>query len=394
MCFLHYIRLLTVLTAIVAAKPVFGQQFTGSGRMSLGSTWTRHSLPARSPHQVVHSSVVNRQFFGGVTVGRGFTPFYYPCLASSPSWIHPGLFYPSIWSAETSGFRWSVNYSGTGSFFRRFGPVLPLYYDTGFSGYYSLPSAYSGDRSVYNRDIPSVSVSKVNKTPPAKFSASFGRSGITTQPVQTDFASVQRKVTAAIEMAPLAGEFAATAAHQARVTTLDRIESQRLQNRGDQALQDGDPELARTFYQSAIQAASNRQTPWLRIAWVYVVQRDFARAAAALKRAILIHDAAGGGWVTAKQLVGDAATNSSWLSHNGLWIWLQDHPSSADRLLLAAGYELFLGNRLRAQNFLELALSAGASPRSYETLTKVSENLRSRSLFSKQEPEVELPPRM
>ncbi|MCH2202573.1 MAG: hypothetical protein MK102_11430, partial [Fuerstiella sp.] len=235
------------------------------------------------------------------------------------------------------------------------------------SSTYSLrPTA----REIYHSPINN---SKVNKTPPVRFSPTIGSPGVTGQRIQCDFSSIKRRVTAAIEITPLAKEFSAAATDQRRVTTLDKIESLRLQTLGDQALRDGDTELARTFYQSAIRAASNRQTPWLRITWIYVVQRDYPKAATALNRAMLIRDATGGGWITAEQLLGDARTDRYLLSHNGLWTWLQDRPASADRLLLAAGYELFLGNGLAAQQFLELALSAGISQSSYETLAEISE---------------------
>ncbi|MCH2202574.1 MAG: hypothetical protein MK102_11435, partial [Fuerstiella sp.] len=131
-CFLHYIHLPVALVTLltVLAEPAFDQQISyvaDSSRMSLGSTWTRHShsdsRASTSQHQICHGPRVNRPFFGGVTIGRGFTPFYYPYVIGATPWGYPELLYPPILATGPFGFHFSVNHSEIGSLFGRFAPV-------------------------------------------------------------------------------------------------------------------------------------------------------------------------------------------------------------------------------------------------------------------------------
>jgi hypothetical protein len=110
------------------------------------------------------------------------------------------------------------------------------------------------------------------------------------------------------------------------------------------------------------------------MAWVQVFQRDYAKAAMAMNRAMLIHKDTEIGWIRAEDLLGDNPTDQSMLSDTGLWGWLQDQPGSADRILLAASYQYFLGQDRIASDLLELAYSAGISQSTYEFLIAILRN--------------------
>ena len=368
------IPLLTVL--IVPIQSGFAQKIAGAAgqrRMSLGSTWSR---TAGSPPVALSSSQSfaspassSTRFFGGVTVGRGGYPFYYPGYYGSA-----GLFFPGTGCAVSArGLHVSIGSTNYGFFgTRRF---LPSWYPGGFAGYsrytVPLPTDVAAPFGA-GAHRPPVSRSRVNPAPRVKFGSTFARPFASEHSGQLDLVSIKRKVGAAIEKAPVAGEFAAAAAENRDVTTTDRIESQRLQTHGDKALRNADLELARTFYQAAVRVAPDRQTPWVRIVWVHVAQRDFPKAAAALKRALLIHSQSGAGWVNAGELLKHSSEHQSWLTEAGLWVWLQDRPGSADRLLLTAAWQYFLGQNQTAVELVEMSHTAGISQHSYEALHRIT----------------------
>ena len=315
------IWLLTIL--MVPIQSGFAQKIVGAAgqrRMSVGSTWSRNAgsspVALSGSQSFANPARSATRFFGGVTVGRGGYPFYFPGYYG-PS----GFFFPGTGCAVSAlGLHVSIGSTNYGFFgTRRF---LPSWYPGGFAGYsrYAVPSPTDLAAPFgAGAHRPPVSRSRVNSAPRVEFGSTFARPFASEHSGQLDLVSIRRKIGAAIEKAPVAGEFTTAAAAENRdVTTIDRIESQRLQTHGDKALRKANLELARTFYQAAVRIAPDRQTPWVRIAWVHVAQRDFSKAAAALKRALLIHSQSGAGWVNADELLNYSPEHQSWLTDAGL----------------------------------------------------------------------------
>lgn len=345
-----------------------------SGGMSLGSTWTRHS-DSSSATRFRGSGVGFRQvsrppvrFFGGVTVGRGFHPFYYPGYFGTSPWIFPGSIAAPCYSWGTPGFYFSFRSSPAGVWYPGFDPILSPYYFGGGSGDTAAPSISSLPSTAYRTPV---SRSRINPAPKVEFGPSFAPQFTAGQYEQVDWSTIKGRAETAISQAPLTGEFAAAAAEDRPVTTVDRIESQRLQTEGDRALRAGDAELARTFYQAAVRAAPNRQSPWIRMAWVHIFQRDFPKAAAELNRALLIQEEQSA-WVQADYLLHDSAVSGPWLSDASLHRWLLERPGSADRLLLAAAFQYFLGDEQMGSQLLALSRSAGVDQSSSAALGRIA----------------------
>ncbi len=367
----------------IPAQTGFAQRITGRERVSLGSTWSRNTY---SRPVVLGSGAVSgkwrpadssKRFFGGITVGRGFHPFYYG-YGYAP-FMYPSATYPLGRAFCTPGLHISAGNARFDPLYFGSGLALPSYYSGGYSGYidYPLtPGAISGSLFGSGAHRPPVSHSRINDAARIEFAPTFGRPVAPEHFGIIDFMSIKPHVSAAIEKAPIADEFAPAATDQRHVTTNDRIESQRLQTEGDRALRNADAELARTYYQAAVRAAPNRQTPWLRTAWVHVAQREYPKAAAALNRALLIRNDTGAGWLDADKLLHDSPKDRSWLTDVGLWTWLQHRPGSADRLLLAAGYQFFLGRTQTAIELMELSRAAGISQSSYKALSRVATSRR------------------
>ena len=379
-------RLLIPLVAILLCGPqaVLAQRHSGE-RMSVGSKWSRHadSRPnnTRQHHQQQHghtgfhgTAQPTPRIFGGVTVGPGFHPYYYPGYYGSypyqqPNYVSPqGFTYrgPGVQVLVGNGYYGSPYYGGV--------PVLPPSYYRGSARYSSpyppTPRPPIGAGRIENP----VSRARVNTTPRVDFGPTFGRQTPPAPRKADDLNVIKAEIVAAIARTPVAGEFAAAATHHRPVTAVEKIESLQLQTQGDQALRKSDLELARTFYQAAVRAAPTRQSSWVRMAWVHVFQRDFAKAAAAMNRAMLIRNDSEIGWIRAVDLLGNNVTDRSMLSDTGLWVWLQDQPGSADRILLTASYQYFLGQDRIASDLLELAYSAGISQSSYDTLNAILRN--------------------
>ena len=345
--------------------------------MSLGSTWTRntYSGPAGAKSSTISTTwppaASSKQFFGGITVGRRFHPFY----CRNAPFVYPGITYPPGYLFYSPGLHVSAANLRSVPWYLGSGLAFRTYATDGYSRYidFSLtPRAFSTSRFGSGTHHPPTSHSQINQAARVEFGPNFVKrmSEDSTEPI--DFMSIKQQLSEAIKKTPIAREFAPAATDSRPVTTNDRIESQRLQTAGDQALRNADPELARTYYQAAVQAAPNRQTPWLRIAWVWIVQRKFAKAAAALNRALTIPNDSGAGWLNADKLLHESPEDRSWLTDTGLWPWLQHRPSSADRLLLAASYQFFLGRTQTAVELMELSRAAGLNEDSYKVLSKVA----------------------
>ena len=384
-CFSLALALGTLSTP--SAPTVFAQRArgpNGPGTMSLGSTWTRHSdtSPATGSRRAIagswRASGPATRFFGGVSVGRGFYPFYSPGYFANSPWIPPGYGYPlGCWNG-VPGFQVSFGSTRFGAFSQGLGPVLPPWYEGGFTGYSVGPSSFSRGSTSYPAYRTPVSHSRINDAPRVEFGPSFGKPMAAGLPPRIDFSSIKWQVQSAVDEVPVVGEFTPSATENRDVTTLDRIESQRLQMEGDRALRNGDSELARTFFQAAVRAAPNRQTPWIRTAWVHVFQKDFPEAAAAMKRGLMTHDE-GAAWIQADHLLHNEPADGTWLSDASLLNWLLVRPGSADRLLLAAGFQYFLGNDQAGSDLLELSRAAGISRSHFEALERIATNPRDRT---------------
>ena len=364
------------------APAVYAQSAAGPGRMSLGSTWTRHGDSQRATMTGRTSTVFRpvagaaTRFFGGVTVGRGFYPFYYPGHIGFARYCEADSTDPLSYIFGTPGLQISVGSTRFGPFYHGIGLVLPPYYYGGPTGHWGTSRASSRTSIGRGANRTSVSHWRTSETPRVEFSSTFERPVTQKLWGRIDFTSIKRQVRTAVDKSPVVGEFAATATGHRRVTASDKLESQRLQTHGDRALCNEDPELARTFYQAAVRADPSRQTPWLRMTWVHVIQREFPKAAAAIKRALMISHDTATGCMTADQLLHNSPSDRSWLSDAGLWIWLQDRPDSVDRLLLVAGYMHFLGHNHRVTELLDLAHTAGISQSSFEALSRITQNHR------------------
>ena len=366
-----------VFGLLLPAETVFAQRIMGGARMSLGSTWTRNTYSGGAGARSGMISTTwppaasSKQFFGGITVGRGFHPFY--CRYAP--FIYPGITYPPGYVFYSPGLHVSAVNLRSVPWYLGGGLAFPPYDTGGYNGdidFSLTPRVFSTSRFGSGTHYPPTSHSRINQAARVEFGPNFVRQMSEDSAEPVDFMSIKQQVSEAIKKAPIAREFAPAATDSRPVTTNDRIESQRLQTAGDQALRNADPELARTYYQAAVQAAPNRQTPWLRIAWVWIVQREFAKAAAALNRALIIPNESGAGWLNADKLLYESPKGRSWLTDAGLWPWLQHRPGSADRLLLAAGYQFFLGRTQTAVELMELSHAAGINENSYKALSKVA----------------------
>lgn len=378
-------RLLIPLLAILLCGPpaVRAQRHSGQ-RMSVGSKWSRHadSRPNNTQHQQqqhghtgFHGTPQRTpRIFGGVTIGPGFHPYYYPGYYGSYPSQQPNYLFPLGFMYRRPGFQVSVGTGHFGSPYYGGVPVLPPnYYRESArysSPYPSTPRPPIGAGKIENP----VSRARLNTTPRVDFGPTFGSQTPPVPPKVTALNLIKAQIVAAIAGTPAAGEFAAAATHYRPASAVEKIESLQLQTQGDQALRKADLELARTFYQAAVRAAPTRQSSWVRMAWVQVFQRDYAKAAAVMNRAMLIQNDSEIGWIRAEDLFGNNSTDRSMLSDTGLWGWLQDQPGSADRIFLAASYQYFLGQDRIASDLLELAYSAGISQSSYEFLNAILRN--------------------
>ena len=378
-------RLLIPLLAILLCGPpaVRAQRHSGQ-RMSVGSKWSRQagSRPNNTRHhQRQHGHIgfhgTSRRtprIFGGVTVGPGFHPYYYPGYYGNYPYQQPNYLFPLGFMYSRPGFQVSVGTGYLGSPYYGGVPVLPPYSYRESARYSSpypaTPRAPIGAGKIENP----VSRARLNTTPRVDFGPTFGSQAAPVPPKVKDLNLIKAQIVAAVAKTPVSGEFAAAARHYRPVTAVEKIESLHLQTQGDQALRKADLELARTFYQAAVRAAPTRQSSWVRMAWVQVFQRDYAKAAMAMNRAMLIHNDTEIGWIRAEDLLGNNPTDQSILSDTGLWGWLQDQPGSADRILLVASYQYFLGHDRIASDLLELAYSAGISQSTYEFLIAILRN--------------------
>lgn len=349
---------------------------TSSATAQLGSSWTRNGLPSSS--RITGRTIrINyplpgraTRFFGGVTVGRGFLPYY------SPGWSgYDPLYYPGtvVVSACRSGVGAVVNGGLLSPFPTSTGP-FPDYWK--YPYYTPLPAAYTkGGGGGYSGagliDTPGISGAslfdspsraRVNETPPFDFGRTFTRTVPEAAPQQPiGFSEIKAWLQTAVDAAPVAGEFPAASLHQQSATAIDDSEYLRLLTGGDEALRNGDPELARTLYQAAGQIIPEVGTPLMRMTWVYVAQEDYPRAASSLKQALTATKFDELVWVDQEELLGQGGTAPVELIESGVWQWLEQQPGSADRLLLVAGCQGFEGNARVAADLVKLAHTAGAS---------------------------------
>lgn len=404
-------QLVAFLVIIAFTAPAPAQIRAGTGLFprqgaSLGSTWAV-GPPFRvgsDPRPRGFTFFTGRQspgsrFFGGVSVGRGFYPYFTPpyvvgqgytgyvnliatrsaCggvnITSVP--VPIGAYVPvtSPWFTYTPGW----NY-----------PVSPIEYygysGTGFSGYSGTGYSRTGPGSRvpgnnYTPGLSGVSIrdtvsrSRVNETPPVDFGRTFTRMAPSEQEesaeVQLDFSDFKPWLEAAVENSAVAGEFPAAAGSLSVVTPVDPTEALRLQARGDEAFREGDPELARTFYQAATHALPGDGTSPMRMALAHVFLHEYPRAASSVNAALTAGRFDELVWADSSTLLAPDNAELTEASESGLWQWLEQRPGSADRLLLAAAFQHFAGHSRNAADLVDLAQEAGADDNSCERLKTI-----------------------
>lgn len=352
------------------------------GQLSVGSKWSRggnrsNAVPVTNIR--VSAPFVNRygtpRVFGGVTVGRGFLPFYVPAYDPYCAYAFPYYFTPGVYSVGVRSV-FDQAYPGTwGPLGRRryLGPRAyedpysndPLTYPPLGQDPYDPPS----DFQVPDRDA--TSYSRRNESPRFDFGPAFARPDSLTTFARGAFESTAKPAHTSVDTTPLAVEFTPTASPQQTVAPLGQIESLRLQTEGDQAMRSGDFELARTYYQAAVQAMPDRKSAWLRMTWVHVFQHNHSQAASALNRALLVDDDRNSAWIDAQTLMGRSAASHLNTAQNQLTTWLSDRPRSADRLLLAAAFGFFAGSEDAATEMLALSQRAGVNQNRYDALVAI-----------------------
>lgn len=352
--------------------------------MSVGSKWSRQAetrahntqhYQRRHGHARSYSnSQRTPRIFGGVTIGPGFHPYYSPGYYGNYPYQQPNYLFPMEFIYRRPGLQVSVGTRHFGSPYYGGFPVLPPNYDRDSARYSSpYPSTPRPPIGAGKTENP-ISRARLNTAPRVDFGPTFASQAPPNPPKVKDLNVIKAHIVAAIAKTPVSGEFAAADRHYRPISAVEKIESLQLQTQGDRALRKADLELARTFYQAAVRAAPTRQSSWVRMTWVQVFQRDYAKAATTMKRAMLINNDTELGWIRAKDLLGNTPTDRSMLSDTGLWDWLQNQPGSADRIFLAASYQYFLGQDRIASDLLDLAYSAGISQNTYEFLIAILQN--------------------
>lgn len=343
------------------------------GQLSVGSKWSRgrdsgSAVPV-TPIRV-SAPFVNRtgpvSVFGGVTVGRGFLPFYLPPYDPYCNSFYPGFFIPEL---QPFGVRSVFEQAYPGAW----GPLGSRRYAVSY-GYDQLAypplgqDLYGPSSDFQVPDREATNRAEAHEIPRVDLGPAFARPDSLTTFTRGTFESTAKPKHKAIDMEPLAGEFTPAAVAPHTDSPLNQIESLRLQTKGDQALRDGDFELARTYYQAAVQSMPDRKSAWLRMAWVHVFQHQHNQAASALNRALLIDRNPPSTWIDAHTLMGNSAGSHLRTSEGHLLTWLRDRPRSADRLLLTAAFQFFAGGEDSVTELLALAQTAGVSQERYDAL--------------------------
>ena len=116
---------------------------------------------------------------------------------------------------------------------------------------------------------------------------------------------------------------------------------------------------AEVFYRTATETAPSRPASWLRLAWSQLAQQRFAAAAADLKTALHLRDDPTDSWISGSLLYGGNFPAHATHQNQQLWNWLQERPSSTDRLLLTAAYQHLREDHATAQELLTVAVQNG-----------------------------------
>lgn len=161
----------------------------------------------------------------------------------------------------------------------------------------------------------------------------------------------------------------------AGITAADRIRSLRFQTAGDTAFREGDYTGAVAEYRSASETAPGRRAPWLRQTWALISQRRFEEAARSLKTALLMQDDPGSSWISGALLYGDRFPDEATAHDSELWAWLQENPTSPDRLLLAAAFQQLRGYGGVSRELLTTATQIGLQPTLADALRQIVQDL-------------------
>lgn len=160
--------------------------------------------------------------------------------------------------------------------------------------------------------------------------------------------------------APLLNEFDAVPRPEKVSSLSEKINSLRYQSNGDDAFRQEDYAGAEAAYRSAIEAAPDRRSLWIRMTFVQIAREDFAEAVRYLKTGLKMREDATRSWISADELYGFQVAERA-RSHGGkLWNWLAEQPLSSDRLLLSGTFQKLRGFDAAASELLEMASHEGA----------------------------------
>ena len=160
--------------------------------------------------------------------------------------------------------------------------------------------------------------------------------------------------------APLLNEFNAVPRPEKVSSLSEKINSLRYQSNGDDAFRREDYAGADAAYRSAIEAAPDRRSLWIRMTFVQIAREDFAEAVRYLKTGLKMREDATRSWISADELYGFQVAERA-RSHGGkLWNWLAEQPLSSDRLLLSGTFQKLRGFDAAASELLEMASHEGA----------------------------------
>lgn len=151
---------------------------------------------------------------------------------------------------------------------------------------------------------------------------------------------------------PILNEFRPVVPMQKRVALQDKLQSIRFQANGDEAFRSRDFAAAQVYYESAIDAAPARRTPYLRMAFVCLSRSNFEQAVAYLKTGLTLESDSTRSWMTAQELLGDGNQDQIRTDSRRLWQWVAKNPLSTDRLLLTGAFQKWRGMHRTADDIL------------------------------------------
>lgn len=151
---------------------------------------------------------------------------------------------------------------------------------------------------------------------------------------------------------PILNEFRPVVPMQKRVALQDKLQSIRFQANGDEAFRSRDFAAAQVYYESAIEAAPARRTPYLRMAFVCLSRSKFELAVAYLKTGLTLESDSTRSWITAQELLGDGNQDQIRNDSRRLWQWVAKNPLSTDRLLLTGAFQKWRGMHRTADDIL------------------------------------------